>query len=109
MNKIATNTLYQIITKLSTSASGFIITILIAHYLGAQGYGQYIKITTFVSMFYLIADFGLNAIFLSLSQKEALIRRLLALRLALSLLIVIFVNLLIFFLPFNPTQDIYTI
>jgi O-antigen/teichoic acid export membrane protein len=104
--KIATNTIYQIITKLSTSASGFIITILIARYLGTQGYGQYTKITAFVSMFYLVADFGLNAIFLQLNQKESSIRRLLALRLTLSLLIVIFVNLLIFFLPFNPTQDI---
>jgi O-antigen/teichoic acid export membrane protein len=104
--KIATNTLYQIITKLSTSASGFIITIIIAHYLGAQGYGQYTKITVFVSMFYLIADFGLNAIFLQLNPKEAPVRLLLTLRLALSLLIVTLVNLLIFFLPFNSAQDI---
>ena len=104
--KIATNTLYQIITKLSTSTSGFIITVLIARYLGTQGYGQYTKITAFVSMFYLIADFGLNAIFLQLNQKEAPIRHLLALRLLISLALVIFVNTLIFFLPFNPTQDI---
>jgi O-antigen/teichoic acid export membrane protein len=83
--KIAANTLYQIITKLSTSASGFIITILIAHYLGTQGYGQYTKVTAFVSMFYLVADFGLNAIFLQLNPKEAPVRLLLALRLTLSL------------------------
>ncbi len=104
--KIAANTLYQIITKLSTSASGFIITILIARYLGTQGYGQYTKITAFVSMFYLVADFGLNAIFLQLSQKEALTRRLIALRLLLSLFIVMLVNLLILILPFSPAQDI---
>ena len=104
--KIAANTLYQIITKLSTSASVFIITILIARNLGTQGYGQYTKITAFISMFYLLVDFGLNAIFLQLSQKEALARRLLALRLVLSLLIVALVNLLILILPFSQTQDI---
>jgi O-antigen/teichoic acid export membrane protein len=103
--KIATNTFYQIVTKILTSGSGFVITILIARYFGARGYGEFAKITAFVSLFYLIADFGLNAIFLQLEEKEARFSHLLSLRLLLSLVIVILVNSIILFLPFNRSQD----
>ncbi len=104
--KIFTNTFYQILTKVATSASGFIITILIARYFGAKGYGDFTKITAFVGLFYLIADFGLNAIFLQLEEKEARFNRLLSLRLLLSVLIVLAVNCLVLLLPFNHARDI---
>ncbi len=104
--KIFTNTFYQILTKVFTSASGFIITILIARYFGAKGYGDFTKITAFVGLFYLIADFGLNAIFLQLEEKEARLNRLLSLRLLLSVLIVLAVNCSVLLLPFNRSQDI---
>lgn len=104
--KIFTNTFYQILTKIFTSASGFIITILIARYFGAKGYGDFTKITAFVGLFYLIVDFGLNAIFLQLEEKEARFNRLLSLRLLLSVLIVVSVNCLVLLLPFNRARDI---
>lgn len=104
--KIATNTLYQIFTKVATSASGFIITLLIARYFGAKGYGDFTKITAFVGLFYLLADFGLNAIFLQLEEKEARFNRLLSFRLLLSFVIVLSVNCLVLLLPFNRARDI---
>lgn len=104
--KIFTNTFCQILTKVFTSAGGFIITILIAKYFGAKGYGEFTKITAFVGLFYLIADFGLNAVFLQLEEKEARFSHLLSLRLLLSLLIVLLVNGLVLFLPFNRSRDI---
>lgn len=104
--KIATNTFYQILTKAFTSGSGFIITILIAGYFGAKGYGEFTKITAFISLFYLIADFGLNAIFLQFEEKEARFSHLLSLRLLASSIIVITVNLLVLLLPFNRAEDI---
>ena len=104
--KIAVSTIYQIFTKLTTSASGFIITILLARFYGAQGYGQFTKITAFIALFYIIVDFGLNAIFLQFQEKEARFNLLLGLRLFLSIIIVIIVNLIILILPFNSSQDI---
>lgn len=104
--KIFTNTFYQILTKVFTSASGFIATILIARYFGAKGYGDFTKVTAFVGLFYLIADFGLNAIFLQLEESEARFNRLLSLRLLLSLLIVLSANCLVLLLPFNLSRDI---
>lgn len=103
--KIFTNTFYQIFTKIVTSGSGFIITILIARYFGAKVYGDFTKITTFISFFYLLADFGLNAVFLQLEEKENRFSHLLSLRLFLSLLIIIAVNGLVLLLPFNHYQD----
>lgn len=104
--KIFTNTFFQILTKIFTSASGFAITILIARYFGAKGYGDFTKITAFVGLFYLITDFGLNAIFLQLEEKEARFNQLLSLRLLLSLTIVLLVNCLVLILPFNRSLDI---
>lgn len=104
--KIFTNTLYQILTKIFTSASGFIITILIARYFGAKVYGDYTKITAFIALFYLVADFGLNAIFLQMEEKQARFSYLLSLRLFFSLIIVTVVNGLILLMFFNRSQDI---
>lgn len=104
--KIAANTIFQILTKISTSGAGFIITILLARFYGAQGYGDYTKITAFVSLFYIIADFSLNAIFLQYEEKEASFNLLLTLRLILSLLIVLAINSIIFILPYSRSEDI---
>lgn len=62
--KVLTNTTFQFIGRIITSGVAFLITILIAREFGATGYGDFVKITTFVAFFYLIADFGLNAMFL---------------------------------------------
>lgn len=104
--KIAANTIYQIITKIITSGSGFFITILLARFLGVKSYGEYTKITAFVALFYLIVDFGLNTIFLQLEEKEARVSRLLSLRLLLSLGIIVLVNIIILFLPYSNSLDI---
>lgn len=89
-----------------TSGSGFFITILLAHFIGLKGYGDYTKVTTFVAIFYLIADFGLNAIFLKLNEKEARLNYLLSLRLLIALLLIIIINVVVIFLPSANSQDI---
>jgi O-antigen/teichoic acid export membrane protein len=60
--KIAANTAVQLIGRGVSAVSSLIITILIARHFGVEAYGDFIKITTFVALFYLAADFGLNAI-----------------------------------------------
>jgi O-antigen/teichoic acid export membrane protein len=62
--KIAANTLYQLIGKLITAGITFLVTILIARQFGSTGFGEFTKITTYVAFFYLIVDFGQNAIVL---------------------------------------------
>lgn len=64
---VASNTLSQLIGKVIAAGSVFLISLLLARSLGAEGFGDFTKITTFVAFFYLVADFGLNAVYL---QKE---------------------------------------
>lgn len=61
---IASNTFAQTLGKIATAGTAFLITIAIARAYGAEGYGDFTKITTYVALFFLFADFGLNAVFL---------------------------------------------
>lgn len=107
--KLTVNTLSQLIGKALTTSTTLLVSILIAHTpnLGAQGYGEFISITSFVALFYLAVDFGINAIFVrELTRHEedlpSFFRNLLSLRIVLSL-VVIFISLaLLSFLPYSP-------
>ncbi len=96
---IAKNTLYQIIARGFTSFIGFLITLVIAHKFGVLGYGDFIKITSYVALFYLVIDFGLNAFFLQ--YENAKFKNLFYLRLLISLGIFIILNIIAIFLPYN--------
>lgn len=62
LKKIASNTFYQLISKVITMSITFALTIIISKEYGAKGYGLFSIIQSFPALFYLIADFGLNAI-----------------------------------------------
>ena len=70
--KIAANTFVQILGKLISSGSTFLITVLVARRFGVTGFGEFVKITTYVSLFYLVVDFGLNATVLRELENEKL-------------------------------------
>jgi len=101
---IAFNTVSQIAGKIVTSTTTFVISILIARSLGAAGYGDFTKITTFVAFFYLFADFGLNAAYLELSEDKAAQNILLTIRTLLGLLLVFLCISILSFLPGTSTQ-----
>jgi len=61
---VFTNTFFQLLGKTLSGSVAFITSILLASSLGIEGYGDFTKVTTFVSLFWLISDFGLNAIYL---------------------------------------------
>ncbi len=103
--KVAANTFFQIIARIFSSGSSFIITILLARSLGIAGYGDFAKITAYVSLFYFLSDFGLNAIFLQKEHPKGF-AQLLQLRVLLSLIFIIVVNIVAFFLPYFPTTGI---
>lgn len=68
--KIITNTLYQLIGKIITAGSTFAITIILARSFGLEGYGEFVKITTYIAFYLLIVDFGFNAVAIPLMSTH---------------------------------------
>lgn len=99
------NTFYQTLTRIVTSGSGFLITIIIAQSFGVLGFGEFTKVTAFVSLFYLITDFGLNAIYLKKEDEKLHFKDLFYLRIVLSLVLIILVNLIALLLPYGRDSD----
>jgi O-antigen/teichoic acid export membrane protein len=96
------NTGSQIIGKIVSGGTTFLVSILLARALGPVGFGDFTKITTYIPIFYLLNDFGLNAAYLTIrtkSNRPGLFSSLCVVRIAVSLLLV-FVSLAItIFLP----------
>lgn len=57
------NTLAQLFAKLVTTGSTLLVTYLISRKLGTNGLGEFIATTSYVALFYILADFGINAVF----------------------------------------------
>ncbi len=103
---IALNTLFQIIAKGATSGASFLFTILIARSLGVMGYGDFAKITAFVSLFYLFIDFGLNAIFLQKEDSKIRFKELFYGRIFFGIICMGLVNIVATLLPYNTLTQI---
>lgn len=100
---IFTNTFYQALARLITSFVGFLITLIIARQFGVLGYGDFTKVTAFVSVFYLFVDFGLNAIFLKNSSRQ--FKDILSVRLVFAFALFLVCNLSVLFLPYDQVLD----
>jgi O-antigen/teichoic acid export membrane protein len=57
------NTLAQLFAKLVTTGTTLLVTYLISKNLGTIGLGEFFAATSYVALFYLLADFGINAVF----------------------------------------------
>jgi O-antigen/teichoic acid export membrane protein len=68
---VALNTLSQLIGRGISTVTMLIVTLIIARQFGAAGYGDFVKVTTYIAFFYLIVDFGINAIFLQHETRES--------------------------------------
>lgn len=110
---VGANTIAQFFGKAVSAGSMFIISLLIARSFGADGYGDFIKITTYVAFYYLLADFGLNAIYLQRTHtngsntsetKMDTWHALLALRLTGSLFLIFLALAVLSLLPQGTTQ-----
>jgi len=99
---IAKNTLYQIFARGVTALIGFLITLIIAGKFGVLGYGDFTKITSYVALFYLVIDFGLNAFFLQ--YENAKFKNLFYLRMLISIGIFLLLNLIALALPYNAAM-----
>jgi len=99
--KVSLNTFYQLVAKVVTSGTGFIIALLIWNQFGTTTYGDFAKVTAFVSLFYLFVDFGLNPIFLQHDQSNLHFKDLFYPRIIGGIGIAILACLIGFFLPYN--------
>lgn len=68
--KIAQNTAYQLIGKALGMLTTIPVSLVLANKFGAAPYGDFTKITTYVALFFIIGDFGLNAIYLQKAKNE---------------------------------------
>ena len=104
--KIAGNTIAQLISKGIASATTFFITILIARQYGAVGYGDFTKIFSYIVLFYLVIDFGMNALFLrENTHKKLHIASTVGIRVVLGILLIFIALAIISFLPFYPETN----
>ncbi len=101
--KIALNATSQLIVRFSGTLTSFLATFLIAKFLGVEELGSFIKITTFVTLFYLLIDYGINSYFLKhhFEKAEELFGNLLALRFFISIFVFILVGAIALILPYN--------
>lgn len=103
---VALNTIYQIVGRIASAGSTFIVSLLLAKQLGPQGYGDFSKIVTYIALFYLLVDMGLNAAFLQLEEEDSRVsyRHLMGLRILAGILAAFLAVSLLVFLPQGQAQ-----
>jgi O-antigen/teichoic acid export membrane protein len=104
--KIAYNTIVQIIGKGASTILGLASVAVMARYLGASGFGQYTTAMTYVSFFSVISDFGLTLVTSRLisepgADEKKIISNLFGLRLVSALVFLGLAPLSIVFLPYD--------
>jgi O-antigen/teichoic acid export membrane protein len=62
VKKIAVNTTYQVIGKIFSMTITILTTIVIARYYGRLAYGEFSVMQSWPALFFIIVDFGLNAV-----------------------------------------------
>lgn len=106
--KVFYNTFIQLAGRLFTGVVTFLITLLLVRQYGPVGFGEFIKILTFISYFYIVADFGLNAIIVKQMEDNKGIKyylgNLLGLRIAISLGLIFTAISALAFLPHGINQ-----
>jgi O-antigen/teichoic acid export membrane protein len=111
--QVARNTLVQIIGKAISTILGLAAVAIMARYLRQTGFGQYTTITTFLSFFGIMADFGLTLVTAQmishpLADQEKIINNLFSLRLASAVVFLGLLPLAVFFFPYEPIVKIGT-
>lgn len=102
---IGVNTVAQFAGKVASAGVMFLVALIIARSFGADGFGDFTKITTYVAFFYLLADFGLNAVFLQNEQKsDGSWGNLFILRILTSIILIILSLSILFFLPYGSDR-----
>jgi O-antigen/teichoic acid export membrane protein len=107
---LATNTIAQMIGKVATVASTLLIGRMIAdpQGLGKVGFDQYAIIVAYAAYFYIVTDFGFNAVAAKEiseddSKTQAYVSNLLSMRLVLSVVLMMVGLAALSFIQYSPT------
>lgn len=103
---IGLNTMYQVIGRAVTAISGLVATRLVTGALGVEGFGDYQIVLTYVTLFWMVTDFGLNAIAVrEMAEHEdrvsEIFNSLFTLRTTLGISLVFISWAILFFLPYD--------
>jgi len=107
---VAKNTGSQLVGRVVSTIMMAIVSLLIARQYGAAGYGDFVKITTYVGLFYLFADFGLNAVYIQNTAREKdegaarIWQNLFGLRLVMSAVLITVAVVLLYLFPRGSDQ-----
>lgn len=103
LRKISLNTFMQFLVRIIGSFATLITTLLITYFLGLETVGSFTKVIAFVSIFYLLIDFGFNSVVLKHYFKtiEEQIGNLLIMRLFLAIILLPIIFVLSYLLPYN--------
>lgn len=106
LKKISVNAFFQLAVRLTSSFSTLIVTLLIAYFAGYELLGSFTKIVAFVSIFYLLTDFGINATFLKqhLKDTEKSMGNLIILRILMAIILIPAATMAASLLPYNSTS-----
>ncbi len=105
VQKIIHQVFWQGLGKVVTSFSTIVTLGLLARVYGQSGTGVYTLYTTYVALFFLFSDLGLNAYFLpELHKSPHLASKLFTFRLGWSLVLMLICNIVAFFLPFSTFE-----
>ncbi|HSX39224.1 MAG TPA: flippase [Candidatus Saccharimonadales bacterium] len=106
-HKIAANTAFQIVGKIVSMSITILATVVITRMYGREGYGEFNLMQNFPGLFFIIVDFGINAIATKeLSEKwenaEHYLGNILILRIGMSALIMMLAAATLMFFPYSP-------
>ncbi len=103
LKKISVNTIVQFTLRIINSIPSLIATLLIGYFSGYETLGSYTKIVAFVSIFYLIVEFGMNSVFLReyFDKFEKYFGNLVLFRLLFSIALIPLILALAYLLPEN--------
>lgn len=106
--KVAENTIYQLTGKVLTMSVTILVTIIITRSFSRASYGEFSIMQNFPALFFIIADFGLNAIAareLSVrwEKAEQYLGNVLVMRFMISLILMSFAGLSLIFFPYSES------
>lgn len=104
--KIASNTIYQIIGKVISMSITIVTTLIVTRVYGREGYGVFSLMQNWPAIFFIIVDFGINAIATrelskDFSKANKLIGNIFLIRLVFSLVFILLLWIGLGFFPYS--------
>ena len=110
-SSVAKNSFYQFLSRIISSLAVLLVTLMITRNLSRDVWGDFVTVTSYVGLFTIISDFGVNAIFVkeitrNQEKIEHLFGNLLGLRVILSLISIFIALAVLSFLPHSASVKV---